>query len=111
MKSGGLYTWSFSGTRSNRPLSVRLLANDAAQQITADLEQINKEAISAVERALKKAAYLQFISDAYPNDIDLYWLSSLILEEIGEREVPEDEDKALVDELKRNYLRHAWETM
>lgn len=107
MKSGQLYTWSVSGTRSNKPLSVlRLLASDAAQQITADLEQINKEAISAVERALKKATYLQFVSDAYPSDIDVYWLSYLILEELRDKGVPGEEDKVLVDELKRNYLRH-----
>jgi hypothetical protein len=112
MKPGRLYTWSVSGTGSNKPLSVlRLLANDAAQQIAADVEQINKEAISAVERALKKATYLQFVSDAYPSDMDLYWLSYLILEELGDKGVPGEEDKALVDKLKGNYLRHVRQTM
>ena len=111
MKSGEIYTWGAGEPGSNRRLSLRLLANDAAQQILADLEAINKEGIGTFQKALKKAVYLQFISDAYPSDIDLYWLSYFILEKIEEIGVPEDEDRALVDELERNYFRHVRQTM
>ena len=110
MRPGVAYTWSIIGTRSNRPLSVRMLPSDIERQITADLRQIDIEPITATERALRKAAYLQFMSDAYPDDIDLYWLSHLILEEIGVEGIGED-DKTLIDELKTNYLRHVKQTM
>ena len=51
------------------------------------------------------------MSDSYAGDIDLYWLSYRIVEGIkGAKELTKDE-KAFLQELKGNYLRHTRETM
>lgn len=111
MKPSEVYTWNISGAKSNKQFRIRLLADETAQQVIADLQQIEKEASGNLESTTRKAAYLQFMSDSYPQDIDLYWLSSGILERIKNERALKEDDKALIEELKKNYLRHVRETM
>ena len=111
MKLGEVYTWHISGTRYYRQSKIRLLAQDIAQQVTADLGLIEKETTEDVERTINKAAYLQFMSDAYPQDIDLYWLSYLYLQEISNEKVAKEDDMLLLNDLKMRYLSHVMETM
>ena len=111
MKTGMVYVWNIRGIKGNKPFKIRLLAQDTAQQVTGDLMQIDKEPISNFEKILKKAIYLQFISDAYPNEMDLYWLSYLFLDQIKDETVLARDDKVILDELKKNYLRHVRESM
>lgn len=111
MKAGEAYTWFISGSRSNRQSNVLLLPQDASQQITDDLGQIDKETAGAVEKTIRKAVYLQFISDAYPQEIDLYWLSYRLVEGIQKEDALKKEDKALLEDLRKNYLRHTRERM
>ena len=107
IKAGDACLWHISGARNSRQSTVRVLAQDLAQQVIGDLNHIEAETTSEVERIIRKALYLQFISDAYPQDMDLYWLSYRIIEE-SDRALKED-DQRLLDEMKRNYLRHVRE--
>ncbi len=120
MKPGVIYIWSVVGVvRENIPLYARLLADDVNLQITADLKRIDTETISSVEKAFKKAAYLQFVSDVFPHEIGLYWLSyrmlsegRLLLEKMKlSKETTEQGEtrvdyQAIADELEQNFRRH-----
>jgi hypothetical protein len=58
---------------------IRVLSKKDESAVKEALKQIDTEKISADEKIVKKAAYLQFVSDLYPDQIDLYWLSYHIL--------------------------------
>lgn len=111
MKAGETYTWFISGSRSNRLSNVLLLPQDVSNQITDDLNQIDKEVVGNMEKTIRKAVYLQFMSDAYPREIDLYWLSYRLLKGMQKENALKKEDMSLLEELKNNYLRHVRETM
>jgi hypothetical protein len=111
MKPGEVYTWNIAGTRTHREFRVRVLPHDVAQQVTSDLREIEQQPISIVEKKFRKAVYLQFMSDAYPQDIDLYWLSYRLLEGIKDEGILKEDDKILLGDLKRNYLRHVRENI
>jgi hypothetical protein len=105
MKPGRTYIWSVSRIRESRQSIVRVLSADMALRVTSGLKDIEKELAGAVEKILMRAVYLQFISDSYPQELDVYWLSYLILSEARNETLTEDESR-LVDYLKRNYLEH-----
>ncbi len=74
-----------------------------AEQITSDLKEIDNEKITDTERWIKKSAYLQFMSDAYPEDIDLYWLShKIFMENIKDENKLNEEEKGLLERLGRH---------
>lgn len=111
MKQGEVYFWNISGTRNNRQFKIRLLSPEVAQQVNADLRNIEKENMGTVNEIIQKAGYLQFISDAYPQDIDLYWFSYLILMGNKDEKILKDEDRILIKDLKKNYLTHVRENI
>lgn len=106
-----VYAWSISGSRSNKQYAMRLLSNEISQQVSVDLKEIDREESSEAEKGIKQAAYLQFISDAYQQDIDLYWLSYQILKEIKDKKSLKREDLIVMQELTKNCLKHILETM
>jgi hypothetical protein len=108
LKTGEIYVWNVSGTRNSKQYKIKLLSQEIAQQVNADLRKIEKETPDIVNKTIQKAGYLQFISDAYPQDIDLYWLSYLILNASRDEKISNDEN-VLFGELRRNYLRHVRE--
>lgn len=105
-----IYTWTLSGTRRGRQFILRLLSDKIFNQIAADLKEIDEEKQTGVEKAIQKATYLQFMSDSYPKEIDLYWLSYQLLEETKNKGSLKEDDKILVQELTKNYLKHDLET-
>lgn len=107
MKPGNAYTWSIIGIKNEREFKIRLLSEDVAQQVTGDLQKIEKEEMENVDKLIQKTLYLQFLSDAYPHDIDLYWLSYLVLEAtITDETNLKGDSKALLLDLRKNYLMH-----
>lgn len=106
MKSGELYSWYITETRTNKQFNIRVLSQDLTEQVTNDLMEIEKQQISTFEKMIQKAVYLQFMSDAYPQDIDMYWLSYILLQEIKDKSILSQDDLTLIEDLKRNYLRH-----
>ncbi len=111
LKPREVYTWSISGARKSRSFTMRLLSREITKLVTADLMEINREELSEAGKGIKKATYLQFMSDAYPKELDLYWLSYQVLEEIKEKSTLNEDDKILVQELTKSYLKHLSETM
>lgn len=111
MKSSGIYYWNFIGANMSKPLKIRLLGEEVASQVVSDIEKIGNEKISEPEKKIKQAAYLQFISDTYPEEIDLYWLSYQILEGLKEDVSLKEDDRIFRERLKKNYLRHLSNTI
>lgn len=105
------YIWHVSGQRDDKQSKIRLLSSDITKLVTDDLKEIENEGISDTEKLIKKAAYLQFMSDSYPKDIDLYWLSYKFLEGIGEKTTLKEDNTAVLNELRKKYLRHVREAM
>ncbi len=111
MKPAELYTWAITGSRSGKQYKIRLLSPETTRQVKDDLNEIEKGASSDAEKLINQGTYLQFMSDSYAGDIDLYWLSYRLVDGIkGAKELTKDE-KAFLQELKGNYLRHTRETM
>jgi hypothetical protein len=50
---------------------------------------------------INTAAYLQLMSDTYPKDINLYWLSDQVLDEMRGESLVNKDEKILIQELKR----------
>jgi len=111
MKPDEVYLWNISGIKNSRKFKIRLLAQDITQQVNEDLKKIDKETSGDVNKIIQKAGYLQFMSDAYPQDIDLYWFSYLILRLNQDEKSLNEEERVLLGDLKRNYLRHTSESM
>lgn len=111
MKNSEIYYWNLSGLKTNKPFKIRLLTEELAQQVISDLEKLANEKIGDPEKKIKQAAYLQFLSDTYPDEIDLYWLSHQILDELKENALLKDDDQIVRARLKKSYLRHLSNTM
>ena len=77
LKAGQNYTWNFDVTGKNYKFT--LFDENAEKEILSQLATIDSENISANEKILKKAAYVQLLSDAHSDTIDLYWLSLQLL--------------------------------
>lgn len=60
--------------------TIRVLGTEDEDTVNQALAQIDRGKISVEERIIKKAAYLQFISDLYPSQLDLYWFSFQLLD-------------------------------
>ncbi len=77
---GKTYLWEIRrGETLHYRSLIRVLSKKDESAVKESLKQIDTEKISADEKIVKKAVYLQFVSDLYPSQIDLYWLSYHIL--------------------------------
>jgi len=109
MKAGSLYSWMVKGEGIDLRYHLKTADDKMAQLITMDLKKIDNEKIMAEERLLKKAGYLQLMSSTYPQEVDLFWLSKLSLDEITDGESLSKEHKLILNELRKNYDLHALE--
>lgn len=66
---------------------LKLLDSDIAQIVEIGFADIEKEDLEPLYKKIKKAAYLQFISDLYGDNAELYWKSGQILAEIDKNEL------------------------
>ncbi len=87
-----------------RKLDVALMDAATADEVLAGLADIDAKKLSAPDGAIEKAAYLQLISDAYPDKIDLYWLAGQMLEQ--DREQMTEAQAELSRELGARYREH-----
>lgn len=60
--------------------TIRVLGKKDEEIVNKALAKINREKICPEEKIIKEAAYLQYISDLYPAQVDLYWLSYQLLD-------------------------------
>jgi hypothetical protein len=103
LKFGETYTWHVTGLRRFKKHRIEILDRESYQQVLSDLNEIDidKEPSNSNERALKKAAYLDLLSDSYPEKINLYWMSYQVLRGISE-DTLSPENKSLRDALIKN---------
>ena len=81
LKSGEKYSWSVDGGSNVYKFTV--VDEQTENEILANLAELDAQTdFSAEERALRKALYVQLISDEEAA-IDLYWLSAQWLTEIS----------------------------
>jgi|WetSurMetagenome_2_1015567.scaffolds.fasta_scaffold00250_20 hypothetical protein len=75
IKHGEKYTWSREGHNLSERYRFRMLDPDAEKEVREGLQRIDSEKGSPSAKAIRKATFLQMLSDAYPDRIDMYWLS------------------------------------
>ena len=63
--------------------TVSLVDIVSSSQIQQGLHQIEQEEGGGNFGKIKKAAYLQLVSDTFPDSIDLYWKSHEILQSVS----------------------------
>ena len=85
---------------------IRLLSNERARRVEAELKQIEEDKSIKINGDLKKAAYLRFISDNNPQEIDLYWLCNELLLQVSQKGLHSEDDIALFQELRASYQKH-----
>lgn len=101
LQRGKHYFWSVDG--DPQVCKMTLLDEKTEKEILSTLDEIDSKDHSENERLFEKVTYLQFISDTYPDQIDLYWLSTQWLLEL--KPTTNDESyyqEFLLDKCSRN---------
>ncbi len=101
LKAGQKYIWGLDDNSSAYKFTV--LDEQSEKEILEKLAEIEAENISDEERTLKKAAYVQLISDLYSDTVDLYWLSEQWLSKISPTDENLKRDKSV---LLKKCARH-----
>jgi len=94
------YTWEITGIEKIKGNVIKILSPDQAAIIKKGLNKIEAEKLATGEKTLKKAAYLQFVSDIFPDDMNLDWLSYQLLTDDAEKQ--DTLDQQAVELLKSN---------
>jgi hypothetical protein len=102
LNRGETYFWRFDDWDSTERHELSVLSKQLEYEILDGLAKIDTEEGVAYEKMIRKAAFLQMISDTYPDMIDLYWLSLQLLPEISVN----DHEAKTVCGLKLRYIRH-----
>lgn len=74
LKTGKKYSWTVNDQSKEHTFTI--LDEEIEKQLTDNFAKIDAENISEQERTLKKATYVQQLSETYPKQFDLYWLSA-----------------------------------
>lgn len=106
LTDGQKYSWGLDENSSAYKFTI--LDAQTSKEISAKLDEIDAENIPADERTLKKSAYIQLISDIYPDKVDLYWLSAQWLTQFSPTDAKLKETQGV---LLRKCVRHLDEEM
>jgi len=99
--SGNAYSWKVKGIPET--YKIKILETSALSVINLDLKQMDAESGSDDDKRIKKAAYLQLMSDIFPEKLDLYWLSYQLLLEVNPQEATTTK---IAEQMKRRYKQH-----
>ena len=105
LRQGNFYSWKIDD--SFYSYRLKILREDTVSELKKQLAEFDNEAGTDGEKTIKKAAYLQLISDMYPGKLDLYWLSYQLLEELPDASAAD----AGVVQMKKRCKRHLDEQM
>ena len=89
LKTDCVYSWKIMNDKEGREGKIRILNKNYQTAIHSALAVVDKLTKEPTERIIKKASYMQMISDIYENDLDLYWLSFQMIENIDFSKYPE----------------------
>jgi hypothetical protein len=98
--NGESYTWEIKNTNFSRKGIIKFLDENRCKIIKGNFDIIDKKIKNKKDRIIKKASYLQVISDIYFNDVDLYWLSYQMID------VPDFDNNEAAALLKRKFYYH-----
>ena len=97
LKENEVYTWDMEGVKLDGPYSIKVLGDEITRQTMNGLKEIESMGINDVEKAIYRALYLQTVSDLFPQEVDLYWLSYILIKPLN---------NDIARELKRRCLVH-----
>lgn len=103
MSAGRTYSCGMNSMLYSRRFELKLLPADIAALVKADLAMLENDSPDDNKKFLRKAFYLQFISQTYPREINLYWLSYMMLERIADYSKFNESEKLMVEHLFNNY--------
>lgn len=92
------YRWKPLGASSDESGRIRLLDSETAKGITEALRLIDKDLGTQADNILKKAAFLQFVSENYSNEYSLGWLQYSLVSKLPSQIA--DGDRGAVKYLK-----------
>ena len=101
---GQTYSVQLRGEGSVRTFTAALLDRPMEDEVLQGLADIDGEKLSGGEAVVRKAAYLQMISDLYPATLDLYWLSFQLLRDSRATLSREQEEAATA--LRERFYSH-----
>ena len=81
LKPSEKYSWSVGD--NPKTYDFQVLDEQTENELLKNLAEIDSENLSPEECAIKKSAYLQMLSDEYPENFDFYWLIAQWLSEIS----------------------------
>jgi hypothetical protein len=102
LKRGETYSWRFDAWDTKEVNALSVLSEQSEYEILDGLAKLDADKNAAREKTINKAAFLQMISDDYPDMIDLYWLSLQLLPKISVN----DTHAEAVCGLKLRYINH-----
>ena len=97
LKVNEVYKWDIEGVKLDGPYTTKMLGDEISQQTKNGLKEIENMGISNEEKSIYKALYLQTVSDLFPQEVDLYWLSYIMIKPLN---------NDIARELKRRCLLH-----
>ena len=102
-----VYRWKPLGASSDESGRIRLLESEAARGITDALRLIDNDQGAPSDKILKKAAFLQFISENYAGDYALGWLQYSIVSELPLQ--LSNDDRGVIEHLKmESGVNYCW---
>ena len=104
MTVGEKYTLTITSKTVKRVSTITLMDEVFQSELTKGFMDIEGEKASPLDTIIRKAAYLQLFSDAYPDKVDLYWLSNQLLEENTAE--PTKDRNEIVERLRERYSIH-----
>lgn len=105
LNPGAKYMLTVTDNKTKSESTISLIDETFQNEITKGLNDIEKEKSSPQDTIIRKAAYFQLMSNAYPDKIDLYWLSNQLLDEIEAKAVKR-EQKEIIEGLRQSYSSH-----
>lgn len=106
IKSLEKYTVYITSNWGRRKLDILLMDRMTQEEVLAGLRDIDGENLPKPDSLIRKAAYLQLISDVYPDKIDLYWLGNQLLEENKNLYRFTADQKRIIEALTDRYYDH-----
>jgi hypothetical protein len=97
------YTVFLNSPSAQKKIVVAMLEGNIEDEVLEGLTVLDREGGTDSERLIKKSAYLQLISDTYPEKFDLYWLSYQLISDA--HQVTKEQGEA-VAALKSRYYSH-----
>lgn len=101
LRPGVTYSWDVVASPPSTNRDVKMLDAESAAVVRAAFEELEeKKDLEENEKLIAKASFVQHLTERYPEEVGLTWLSYQLLEELDEDALT-DEERGMVRYLKR----------